>query len=299
MVILPTAGTARVTLPYDVDLDQAEVFVTNTQGNWPRETRSPMYDVVGGNSGNQWIDWSWSYVNPITGVAGTVNFDGSGTTTKLHAWVSYELTVNPVDEENLYVGNGEQDPLLLVFQRGYKVAQSRVFDPAWNWFGIPLVPAWSAEAVDVLGFTPATLVRWNGVTKTFELYPDDWRNLEPGVGYLMYLAGVQQFGYIGSDPASWSVVVPERGSHYIGLPQLAPVFQGDVLLINNNTGERRTIAQDAASASPWLNPNWVFFRDRTYQTLYFGGGSDDTMVRPFQAYYIWAFEPNITIVFQP
>jgi hypothetical protein len=297
------------------------VEVVNLGGVWPREVRSAEFDVVVGMnpgwkakewaSGVQWVDWNWSYINPITGDAEVCNFDGSQDTTYLRGWVSYEFTVNPVDEEwyydedtgtwYKYYGDGVQDPLVLILHPGYRMAKSPgspSYELAWNWLSFPLIPKGSKEAVDVLGFRPSTLVKWDGIGKNWQLYPEDWRMVDTGVGYQMYLLDRSpEVSYMGHEPSDWSVLIPERGAHYIGMPGLVDVPQAEVVVVNNNTGEIRTAVGDFGAVDPWLNWNWVYWENRTYQTLFFGGGAEDTIVRPWKAYYVIANEKPLTVIF--
>ncbi|GAG11007.1 unnamed protein product, partial [marine sediment metagenome] len=65
-------------------------------------------------------------------------------------------------------------------------APAEWFMQGWDWFSIPLVPRWSADASDVLGFDCENrLFGWDDAEKTFLLYPDDFEDLAVGPNYVL------------------------------------------------------------------------------------------------------------------
>jgi len=114
---------------------------------------------------------------------------------------------------------------------------------------------------------------------------------------VLYLDQPLQFGYRGVVPYPASVELPEQGVTWIGIPGQEDVPQGDILIDNNATGESRTVAEDAESPSPWLNPNWVYYdnQNKTAKILVYDGSGDDTIAHPWFMYRTWSFAEDLTL----
>jgi hypothetical protein len=176
-------------------------------------------------------------------------------------------------------------------------------------FGIPFVPTGSANPNDMITKNGQPynvnnrVYMWDSVRKTFLLFPLDFETLEVGQGYL-YL---NYFGMRADQldieyaavPVSIAgrVLIPEEGRSMIAIPNGQPLWQGDILVKNNGTGEIRTAVEDRAAADHWLNWNWVYwsFAGSTYDIV--GLGNEDETVRPWYSYQLWAYQRDLTLIF--
>ena len=191
---------------------------------------------------------------------------------------------------------------LLVYALGRPIvdvgAPGDLLAEGFNWFSIPMEPVDSSEASDVLGRDVSNrLFRWDAVGKNVELYPDDFTDIWPSIGYVLYLDQPLQFGYRGVVPYPAAVQLPEQGVTWIGIPGQDDVPQGDIRIENNATGESRTVAEDAESPSPWLNANWVYYdnQNKTAKILIYDGSGDDTIAHPWLMYRTWSFVEDLTL----
>jgi hypothetical protein len=176
-------------------------------------------------------------------------------------------------------------------------------------FGIPFTPTGSANPNDMITKNGQPynvnnrVYMWDSVKKTFLLFPLDFETLEVGQGYL-YLnyfgarADQLDIEYAAVPvPIAGRVLIPEEGRSMIAIPNGQPLWQGDILVKNNGTGEIRTAVEDRAAAEHWLNWNWVYwsFAGSTYDIV--GLGNDDEMVQPWYSYQLWAYQRDLTLIF--
>jgi hypothetical protein len=176
-------------------------------------------------------------------------------------------------------------------------------------FGIPFTPTGSANPNDMITKNGEPynvnnrVYMWDSVKKTFLLFPLDFTTLEVGQGYL-YLnyfgarADQLDIEYAAVPvPIAGRVLIPEEGRSMIAIPNGQPLWQGDILVKNNGTGEIRTAVEDRAAAEHWLNWNWVFwnFVGSTYDIV--GLGNEDEMVQPWYSYQVWAYQRDLTLIF--
>jgi hypothetical protein len=171
-------------------------------------------------------------------------------------------------------------------------------NPGWNWFSVPVQP-FEPDAADVFsGETIANkLYRWDPARKTFELFPDDFRELELGRGYIL-LAGKDMRPQTFGAPAGpmYGIAIPAAGWIWIGHPQTAPVALASVLVRNEGTGVVRTLAEDRGAADPWLNWNFIYWDSAADTAKLCALGGDDNMLRPWYGYLVWSNTENLTLL---
>lgn len=164
------------------------------------------------------------------------------------------------------------------------------FCAGWNWFSVPCPPdlGWEDPA-NWNGFTYAllenNLYRWEN--RTTELYDADFDTVEGYRGYVLRLDDdLGDVSFLGRCACCPTVEITLIGGwNWFGVP--VTCNQDAVKVRNDQTGEVRTAAvDDAAGANRWLNWNWSFYDSaaRTVRLVYFGGGSDDTMLREWFGY---------------
>jgi hypothetical protein len=172
-------------------------------------------------------------------------------------------------------------------------APPETFQTGFTWFSIPWDSPLTTEVSRVLGFDATNKVyRWNPVAKNIELYSDDFRNLDPGRGYQMWLgSGNPLVGY-WAEPGVSTVDIPAPGITWVGVPCIDDLWQGDIVIYNKALGEFRTIEEDATAhpGDSWINPNWVTWDNqlRTYTICTFDGTGDDRFVHPWMQYQVWS-----------
>jgi hypothetical protein len=199
------------------------------------------------------------------------------------------------------VGDGTRADMGAYQYGGSIGAPGGFFNAGWNWFSIPLVPAGSSEASDVLGFGAANILyRWNAERKTFQLYPYDFSDLEVKQGYVLRLAGGAGVTYGGlGHTASRTIPIPFQGVTMIGLPGLSNVPLADMTIRNLATDEERTAWEDfhAPVQSRWMNWNWVYWDSvgRTARICSITGDDDDRM-RPWYGYCVWTSVDDLELV---
>jgi hypothetical protein len=177
------------------------------------------------------------------------------------------------------------------------------FLPGWVWFSIPLVPRWTGDASQVLGFDCRNrLFAWDETAKNLQLYPDDFTELTVGRCYAARLGMGERYvpAYEGAPTASpFERSLPAAGWSWVGVPSKQDIWGLDIQVARG--GETRTPAQDESAPQPWINWNWVFW-DSALQTACimnpFGGG-DDECVRSWSGYLVWAYTEGVTIIFPP
>jgi parallel beta-helix repeat protein len=190
------------------------------------------------------------------------------------------------------------DEFLLV---DWALAPDSWFVPGWVWFSIPLHPAASAEASDVLGFDCRNrLFAWDDAKKTVVVYPDDFVDLIVGPSYVARLAAGEQYSpaYEGTHPERpWGLRLSAAGWYWVGLPHLLDMHGLTLQVVKG--GAIRTPAEDRAASDPWVNWNWIYW-DPAGQSAHimdpFGAG-DDEWLHPWWGYRVWLNTENVTIVF--
>jgi Tol biopolymer transport system component len=172
-------------------------------------------------------------------------------------------------------------------------------NPGWNWFSIPLDPAGSTIASDLLGFACRNILYlWNSVDKNLELYPDDFMDLTRGRGYLLRLASTETPSYDAYPPAGdFDIALPEAGWTWIGQPFDHDTLLADCVIRNNGIGQSRTPAQDRQAADPWLNWNFLWWHsgEDSWKILSLSGGDDDTL-HPWYGYMVWANTRYLSLI---
>jgi hypothetical protein len=206
-------------------------------------------------------------------------------------------------------GNGDADAVVDIGADEYllqfesNAAPAGWFVPGWVWFSVPLIPRWSAEASDVLGFNCANrLYLWEEMRKAFLLYPLDFSDLIVGRGYLARLAVGEEYRptYEGSQPQlPFERLLPAAGRCWVGVPGTQDIRGLD--LIVERDGVSRTPRQDRSAADPWLSWSWIFWdaQDQTAKIMDPLGGGDDEWLHPWWGYLVWVNvgAENVTIIF--
>jgi hypothetical protein len=173
-------------------------------------------------------------------------------------------------------------------------------NPGWNWFSIPIIPD-DPSVASIFGAHDVTnrLYWWDPVLKTMTLYPDDFTTLGVQESYLALLNDTFQITVAGAPtPAGYAVPIPEAGWTWVGFPKTGAVPLADVTVRNVTTGVTRTAEEDYAAPDSWINWNWLYW-DSVGDTARILGftGSDDTMLRPWYGYRVWANTANLEIVY--
>jgi hypothetical protein len=199
----------------------------------------------------------------------------------------------------LDVGDGTQADMGAYQFQGPVTSPPGFFNAGWNWFSIPLEPAGSSEASDLLGFNARNILFWwNPELKTYELYPDDFTDLEVKKGYMLRLGGPVTVSY-QSQPYGEPQTIPVSypGATFIGLPSVHDVALADLGIRNLATQETRTAWEDRNSPSSWMNWNWVYWNSVMRQAEICGlsGGDDDTM-RSWYGYRVWTYVPDLELI---
>jgi hypothetical protein len=174
--------------------------------------------------------------------------------------------------------------------------------PDWNWISLPIDPM-SPLAGDVFGdrYAVNKLFRWNPIKKTIELYPDDFRQIEVGVGYMLLAEDIQNHAYAGAARRQLTAIrIPRAGWHWFGHAFANAVELEKCCLRDLSTGVTRTAADDASSGSPWLDWNMRYWDpfSQSVRTLAISGG-DDTMLRPWYGYRVWSNREDLALLIPP
>ena len=172
------------------------------------------------------------------------------------------------------------------------------FNPGWNWFSLPLIPN-NPEASVVFQHDMANMIyRWNNAGRTIELYPNDFQNLDVNQSYLLFLPNtVYSPSYFGTaGPATGVLDFTSAGWVWVGYPHTGVTMLRLVKVKNLATGVVRAATVDAASASPWINWNWTYWDsvNATARICAMSGG-DDTMLRAWHGYRVWANVGNLEL----
>jgi hypothetical protein len=187
------------------------------------------------------------------------------------------------------------------------VAPVGFFNPGWVWFSIPLDP-WrhsSSEASDLLGFDPRNrLFAWDESAKNLMLYPDDFTILAPGRSYALSIAIGQEYRpqYHGVDSPEMHVRhMPEAGFAWVGPPGQDEIEIESVHVRRDDGGAIRSAADDRAAPDPWLSWYWIYWDPYVDTPMLCAPDSlgDTHLLRPWYGYWVYAFEPNLTILFPP
>ena len=139
---------------------------------------------------------------------------------------------------------------------------------------------------------------WDEIGKTFQLYNDDFRNLVLGVSYVGFLGEGegQAPAYQGTQPElPFSRLVPKAGWAWVGVPGTQAIRAADLVL--ERGGVMRTVDDDQSATAPGLNWNWVYWDSTAQCAMIMNpfGGSDNTMLRPWRGYRVWANTEDVTI----
>jgi hypothetical protein len=262
--------------------------IQSVGGGDPRVTYT---DVWGNSSGN------WQGITAGTGCISQDPLFRGASDFRLQSGSPCIDTADP----SLDVGDGTRADMGAYQYGGATGSPGGFFNAGWNWFSIPLVPAESSEASAVLGFDATNvLYRWNGERKTFELYPDDFTQLEVKQGYMLRLGGSVGVTYRGlGHTAAQRIWIPFRGATMIGLPQLSNVTLANLRIRNLATDEERTAWDDfsAPLGAQWMNWNWVYWDSvaRAAKICSLTGDDDDRM-RPWYGYRVWTNTDDLEIV---
>ena len=176
-----------------------------------------------------------------------------------------------------------------------------LFLPGWVWFSMPIIPQGSSEVSAVLGYNAINRVfGYDGLNKTFLLYADDFTDLAVGPSYLAVLTISESYApsYVGTSPTKpFSHTLPAAGFSWVGVPGQQVIYGMDLCV--SKGGVTRTVAQDKAAASPWLNWNWIYWDSagQTARIMDPTGGGDDLWIHPWWGYRVWANTENVTIIF--
>jgi carboxypeptidase T len=220
---------------------------------------------------------------------------------------SFEVTGRSVGEyyyraagHNAERGWGDYSQLLKV--RVATVPPDGFFSPLWVQFSLPLEPFADLDPRDLFGDAVFNLFRWDGVGKTWQLWPEDFQYLHALRGYAAYLPQAPDQVAFDGYHLELPIEIPlgAQGMHFIGLVSDAPVDPVAVAKIRNNAvGSTRTCEEDRGAPDPWINWNWVYWNPHfdTYQVMSPGGGGDDKMIRPWYAYWVWSNIDDGTLVF--
>jgi hypothetical protein len=175
-------------------------------------------------------------------------------------------------------------------------------------FGIPFTPTDSADPDDMFfrDGSPYTMdnkiLKWDNAGKSYSNYPDAWTALEVGQGY-MYLnflggrASELDIEYAAVPvPLAGRVLIPEAGRSMIAITNGQPLWMGNILIMNNQTGAIRTSLEDKDAADPWLNWNWTYwnFASNSYDIVGFGNPVET--VEPWYSYQVWAWTRDLTLI---
>jgi hypothetical protein len=169
----------------------------------------------------------------------------------------------------------------------------------WNWPSIPIHPMYP-EASLVLGpWARNNLFRWNRVLKNIELYPDDFRDMEVGEGYVIWGRDHHEplySGYVAYP--DYGIPLPARGWSWIGYPRTYDMLEAGLFVRNDVSGDVRSCWDDYHAPDPWVNWNMLFWDPvaRTTRILSpFGGGDDDTM-HEWLGYRVWTNREDLSLI---
>ena len=136
--------------------------------------------------------------------------------------------------------------------------------------------------------------------RTIELFPDDFRNLELGNGYVLLSSINQTPTVVGSAATGvYGISIPLAGWKWLGDPKMAEVPLASLSVRKDTTGEVRTPAQDRAAADPWLNWGFVYWNSAQDTALICtlpGLGGDDDRLRPWYGYRVWSNTEDLTLL---
>jgi len=92
--------------------------------------------------------------------------------------------------------------------------------------------------------------------------------------------------------------LPAAGFSWVGVPGQQVIYGMDLCV--SKGGVTRTVAQDKAAASPWLNWNWIYWDSagQTARIMDPTGGGDDLWIHPWWGYRVWANTEDVTIIFR-
>jgi Tol biopolymer transport system component len=171
-------------------------------------------------------------------------------------------------------------------------------NPGWNWFSVPLDPAGWPDVSNILGFDCGGVVyRWAPQEKRFELYPNDFRYLERGHGYLLWLSQPLKVTCdLLAASGAFEIPLPRAGWTCIGQPFDHDTPLDDCTIRNNGTGQSRTPGEDRQAADPWLNWSFLWWHsgEDTWKILAMSGG-DDNALHPWYGYLVWANVRDLTL----
>jgi hypothetical protein len=290
--IIPTA-----LLVDDVDVEGFPIVIADVSA-FPLEVYPGVdYSFAAYSAEDQPASWAWTI-----DMAHACTFDFWISNDNTITWAGTYWFGNPEDgnpaaafEFGLYGVTGTVEELVTppvgVWGRYDSANADRPFFCAgWNWFSVPCPPdlGWEDPA-NWNGFTYAllenNLYRWEN--RTTELYDADFDTVEGYRGYVLRLDDdLGDVSFLGRCACCPTVEITLIGGwNWFGVP--VTCNQDAVKVRNDQTGEVRTAAvDDAAGANRWLNWNWSFYDSaaRTVRLVYFGGGSDDTMLREWFGY---------------
>jgi hypothetical protein len=173
-------------------------------------------------------------------------------------------------------------------------------NPGWNWISFPLVPI-DPDPASMFGYAKVEnkLYWWHPVKKEIKLYPNDFTTVETGKGYTLLASEVLNPSYLGSPvKGTVEIDIPEQGWIWFGHPKDVALPLSSCSVRDNGSGIVRSATADAANADPWLNWNILYWDSGADEArlLLPGGGGDDTMLRPWHGYRLWAMKRNLTLL---
>ena len=134
--------------------------------------------------------------------------------------------------------------------------------------------------------------------KNFELYPDDFDDLERGRGYLLRLLVDRQPSY-QAYPAvgDFEILLPRAGWTWIGHPFDHDTPLLDVSVRDNGSGITRTGWDDYQDPNGWVNWNILWWDSSvdSWKLLGFEGADDDTL-HAWYGYLVWSNVDDLTLI---
>ena len=174
-------------------------------------------------------------------------------------------------------------------------------NPGWNWISVPLQPT-NPNAGSIFGEANVAnkFFRWDDIGKTVQGYPDDFQDVDLGIGYLLFtLADLRPTIVGGAQQGTYGIPIALAGWKWIGDPKLTEIPLTSLSVRNENTGVVRTAQQDKSAADPWLNWNFVYWnstQDTAAICTFPGTGGDDDRLRPWYGYRLWSNTENLTLL---
>ena len=309
------------------------VYFAGLSRTYSAAGRGGLYQRVPAQSGDELLLTAWAnmywLVGDGSGTRSRVGLDPYGGTNQYAAWVVWsgwetqpqegtegwrQLSVSATAAAGTVTAFLEFDQ---VYQGGSEL-HVNCFDDVALYGPAPPVPestsppgwlraGWNLVSVPLEPVDPAVAAVWDVCIAAGNVLLGNLYGYSPGSGYSMYDGTLTEMalasGYwlnltttadedlTGYEPADPAQLPLADGWNLIGHPWTAAAVWADCLI--SDGAQQKSVAD--AEAAGWIQGT-IYYYDGAYRTLKVDGTGDDTMLRPWHAYWLLAGQPGLSLL---